>query len=78
MLSLFRIILNSNGKESWLLSTERENPEQDRTGISRANVDPATPELQLHRKVYALPLPEKVSTKGMKTTSDRRDFITRF
>jgi hypothetical protein len=60
MLSLFRIILNSDGKESGLLSTERENPEQDRTGISRANVDSATPELQLHRKVYALPLPKKV------------------
>jgi hypothetical protein len=49
--------LNSDGKESGLLSTERENPEQDRNGISRENVDQTTPELQLYRKVYALPLP---------------------
>ena len=34
----------SNGKESWNLSTERENPEQDRTGISGTNMDQATSE----------------------------------
>lgn len=32
-----------DGKESWHLSTERENPKQDRTGISGANLDQTTP-----------------------------------
>jgi len=57
MLSLFRIILNLYGKESWLLSTERKNPEQGRTGIGRAIVDQTTPRIQHHGKGYALPLP---------------------